>query len=197
MFGYKSIKYKFRQDDIPIHTSYLIVAICLFLSCVNKKDQLTKEEEEFSGKIISIIDGDTYELLDNDNKTIRIRMEGIDAPEKGMPYCNVAKKYLSSLCFGKKIRLDGNRKDRNERIIAYSYLEDSTELSHEMVKAGLAWHFKKYSSDSSLANLEIEARNLGLGLWKDKNPTPPWEIRKLHREGISTIDSFNFESEND
>lgn len=185
----------FRNNLVTIY-SILYTIIFLLFSCNNNTPQVSYANNN-SGKIISIIDGDTYELLDNDNKTIRIRMEGIDAPEKGMPFCNVAKKYLSSLCFGKKIILDGNKKDRNGRIIAYSYLGDSTELSHEMVKAGLAWHFKKYSSDSSLANLEIEARNLGLGLWKDKNPIPPWEIRKLHREGISTIDSFNFESEND
>jgi len=186
----------FRINLVIISSILYSTIFLLLLSCNNNTQQVTLAKKT-SGKIIGIIDGDTYDLLTEDNKTIRIRMEGIDAPEKGMPYCNVAKKHLSSLCYGKKITLDGNKKDRNGRIIAYSYLDDSTELSHEMIKAGFAWHFKKYSSDSSLANLELEARNLVLGLWKDKNPIAPWEIRKLHREGISTKDSFKLKNANE
>ncbi len=170
-----------------------ILLSIFFISACNNNSQKILFESDNSGIVIGIIDGDTYDILTETNKTLRIRMKGIDAPEKGMPYCNVAKKYLSSLCYGKRIKLDGNKKDRNGRIIAFSYLEDSTELSHEMVKAGLAWHYNKYSSDSCLANLEIEARRFGLGLWKDKNPIAPLEIRKLHRGGISTKNLFNLE----
>lgn len=60
-----------------------------------------------------------------------------------------------------------------------------------MIRAGFAWHFKKYSSDSDLSELEMEARNKKVGLWADDDPMPPWENRKLHRQGISTKDSFN------
>ncbi len=143
-----------------------------------------------TGKVISIIDGDTYDILLDGNKAIRVRMEGIDAPEKGMPFYKVAKKYLGKLCFEKDIRLEITGTDNRERTLAFSYLQDGSELSHEMIKAGLAWHFKKYSSDASLSNLEIEAKNSKLGLWADNNPMPPWKNRKLHREGISTKDSF-------
>ncbi len=118
-------------------------------------------------------------------------MEGIDAPEKGMPYYRVAKKYLGELCYGKHVRLEPTGKDIHGRTLAFSYLDDGSELSHEMIKAGLAWHFKKYSSDSGLANLEIEARNSRVGLWADENPMPPWENRSLHRNGVSTKDSFD------
>lgn len=144
-----------------------------------------------SGKVISIIDGDTYDILLEGKKTMRVRMEGIDAPEKGMPFYRVAKNYLGKLCFEKRVRLDIQSKDMHGRTIAYSYLDNGLELSHEMVKAGLAWHFKKYSNDSSLANLEIKARNLRLGLWTNPHPMSPWKNRKLHRAGISTKDSFN------
>jgi micrococcal nuclease len=118
-------------------------------------------------------------------------MEGIDAPEKGMPFYRVAKNFLGKLCFGKYVRLEVTGKDNHGRTLAFSYLDDGSELSHEMIKAGLAWHFKKYSTDSVLSNLEIEARNSKLGLWAENNPMPPWEDRRLHREGISTKDSFN------
>ena len=81
--------------------------------------------------------------------------------------------------------------DNHGRTLAFSYLDDGKELSHEMIKAGLAWHFKKYSSDSVLSNLEKEAIKLRLGLWADQNPMSPWENRRLHRSGISTKDSFH------
>jgi len=83
-------------------------------------------------------------------------MEGIDAPEKGMPFYRVSKDYLSGLCFNQLVSLDSTGKDDN-RILAYSYLEDGRELGQEMLKSGMAWHFKKYNSDSILAQLEIEA----------------------------------------
>jgi len=120
-------------------------------------------------------------------------MAGIDAPEKGMPYYRVSKKYLGQLCFKKTIRLEIENKDNHGRTVAFSYLEDGTELSHEMIKAGLAWHFKKYNNDSELAQLEIEARNSKTGIWSDENPMAPWENRKLHRNGISTKDAFEIQ----
>lgn len=154
-----------------------------------------KEVLATTGKVISILDGDTYDILLDGKRMIRIRMEGIDAPEKGMPFYRVAKKFLGDLCFEKNVRLEIHGKDNHERTLSFSYLEDGRELSHEMIKAGLAWHFKKYSSDTSLSNLEIEAHNLRIGLWKDNNPMPPWVNRRLHREGVSTKDSFNIKED--
>ncbi|MGN6803412.1 MAG: thermonuclease family protein [Ginsengibacter sp.] len=175
-------------DNLVMKACNLMLWICI-LSCVNnsaRKKQMRYQE----GKVIKIVDGDTYDILINGNKTRRIRMEGIGAPEKGMPFYKVAKNYLGRLCFKKNIRLAVEGKDLHGRTIAYSYLDDGRELSHEMVKAGLAWYFRKYSSDSSLSRLEDTARIMRLGLWKEQRPMAPWEDRKLHREGISTKDSF-------
>jgi endonuclease YncB( thermonuclease family) len=183
-----------RSDYINI---FLLLSLVFCSSCHSKSreklisNSATKISSPDYGKVIKIIDGDTYDILLEGNKTLRIRMEGIDAPEKGMPFYRVAKNYLGELCFGKNVHLKILDKDMHDRTVAYSYLDDRRELSHEMIKAGLAWHFTKYSSDTTLANLEIQARNLKLGLWIDKNPMPPWEDRKLHREGISTKDSLN------
>lgn len=143
------------------------------------------------GKVIRIIDGDTYDILLAGNKSVRIRMQGIDAPEKGMPFYKAAKKHLSDLCFGKDIWLEIRETDRYGRKIAFSHLADGTELSQEMIKAGFAWHFKKYNNDFDLAELEVKARESKIGLWADKSPMPPWENRALHRNGASTKDSFN------
>lgn len=151
--------------------------------------------ENATGRVVAILDGDTYDILLEGNKTVRVRMEGIDAPEKGMPFYKVAKKHLSDLCFGKQVTLKNTGIDNHDRTLAFSYLEDGTELSHEMLKVGLAWHFKKYNSDVDLAQLETEARNAKIGIWQDENPMPPWENRALHRSGVSTKDSFNIKSE--
>lgn len=169
----------------------LVVRICLvscllFTSCGNRSNI----KDHVSGKVISIIDGDTYDLLIQGNRTIRIRMEGIDAPEKGMPFYQISKKYLSQLCFNKLVFLKITDKDQYNRYLGYTYLDDGTELSQEMIKAGLAWHFIKYNSDSTLSRLEFEARNQKKGLWVDENPMTPWDNRSLHRQGISTKDSF-------
>ncbi len=166
-----------------------LFALLLF-SCNNSSQEVSSSNST-SGKVIAIIDGDTYDILLDGNKTVRIRMEGIDAPEKGMPFYRVAKKYLGELCFEKNVRLEIHDTDSRGRKIAFTYLDDGTEISHEMIKAGLAWHFTKYNKDEDLATLEVQARESKLGLWTDESPMPPWDNRSLHRNGISTKDSFD------
>lgn len=176
---------------------FVLISISI-IACTSKSGKIPSLEKgsTVSGKVISIIDGDTYDALLPSNKTIRVRMEGIDAPEKGMPFYQKSKKYLSSLCFNKQVKIKITGTDNYDRFLAYAYLEDSKELSQEMIKAGYAWHFKKYNSDTVLSNLEIEAKNLKKGLWSEENPMAPWTNRSLHRQGISTKDSFNIEEKN-
>jgi len=179
----------------------LIWMLLLFTSIIacnsesNRKQPL-KKGSIVSGKVIAIIDGDTYDILIPGNKTIRVRMEGIDAPEKGMPFYQKSKKHLSDLCFHKQVKIKITGVDNYKRFLAYSYLEDGKELSHEMIRAGFAWHFKRYNSDCNLSELELDAKKQRKGLWMDENPMAPWENRKLHRVGISTNDSFNIEENN-
>lgn len=184
----------------------LILLICNIIACISchsKSGQRIRNQNInnppvadnnsfITGKVIGIIDGDTYDLLLEGNVPIRIRMEGIDAPEKGMPYYKVSKNYLAQLCFNKIIKLKQTGKD-GDRIIGFSYLVDGTEIGHEMIKAGLAWHAKKYNSDEDLAKLEIEARNARRGLWSQDNPMSPLRNKQLHKQGISTKDSFKLE----
>lgn len=170
----------------PLFYLFLILSFLTIQSCQSGRMRTNTTSDEISGKVISIVDGDTYDLLLNDNSTIRIRMAGIDAPEKGMPFYRVAKDYLGSLCFNKVVKVEITDIDAHGRKIAFSYLSDSIELSREMLKAGLAWHFKKYDSNPELAALENEARLNKTGVWSQPDTTPPWEIRKLRRQGIST-----------
>lgn len=151
--------------------------------------------EIIEGRVIGIIDGDTFDLLNDNHKTYRIRMEGIDAPEKGMPFYQVSKKHLGSLCFGQRVAVQITQTESGNRKIGFTFLSSGNELSHEMIRAGLAWHFVKYNSDRDLAALEQEARKERRGLWKDPNPLPPWEIRKIRRSGQSTKELFNITEE--
>lgn len=155
------------------------ILLFLFLvttGCYQSKDAAT--QAELTGKVIKIMDGDTYDILLDNHTTTRIRMEGIDTPERGMAFYKVAKDYLGSLCFGKVVRIEQTSTDWYGRIIAKTYLENGDELGLLMIEAGYAWHFGKYSSDVQLATAEVEARNKRLGLWKDVNPVAPWDWRK-------------------
>ena len=173
----------------------LLFLIVFTFSCYFKSEERRNinNNDYIFGKVIRIWDGDTYDLLTDDNRTIRIRMEGIDAPEGGMPFYKVSKNYLGELCFGKRVKFKSTGKDHYGRYLGFTYLDDGTELCHEMIKAGLAWHYKKHNSDDDLASLEIEAQNAKLKIWSNKDPIPPWEIRRLRRQGISTRDSLNRE----
>jgi endonuclease YncB( thermonuclease family) len=164
----------------------IIICLLMAISCHSNNTK----QNYITGKVVKILDGDTYDLLLDDETTVRIRMDGIDAPEKGMPFSKKARTYLGELCKEQTIDVEKTGEDQHGRILGLSYLEDGRELGAEMLKSGLAWHYKKYNSDFKLAALENEARQAKRGLWKDPNPMPPWENRKLHRQGISTKDTF-------
>ena len=164
----------------------IIICSIVLLSC----NRNNTEQDLICGQVVKVLDGDTYDLLLEDNTTIRIRMDGIDAPEKGMPFSKKARKYLGDLCKNQTIKVEKTKEDHYGRILGFSYLEDGRELSREMLKAGYAWHYKQYNSDSELADLEEEARLAKRGLWQDKNPMAPWENRKLHRQGVSTKGTY-------
>lgn len=132
-------------------------------------------------RVIGIKDGDTVELLMNGMPQV-VRLSNIDCPEKKQPFGNNAKQFVSDLCFGKMVEVSGNgKKDRNKRLIAEIILSNGKNLNKELVKNGLAWHFKKYSKDNSYDILEKQAQKLNIGLWKDKNPIAPWDWRKSRR----------------
>ena len=162
---------------------YQLLLLFVFYSCTAAVSD-SSSSQQFGGhsgtigRVVHIVDGDTYDLLTDENEKIRVRMEGIDTPERGMPYYRVAKDYLGELCRDKLVMLVGSEKDRYGRTLGYSYLEDGTELGEAMIAAGMAWHFKKYNDSDKLAELEIDARSKRLGLWKDENPMPPWEKRR-------------------
>jgi micrococcal nuclease len=129
------------------------------------------------GKAVRIIDGDTFDLLVG-NTTHRIRLAGIDAPEKKQDYSNASKLLLGNLCSNQTLTVVVTDVDRNKRKIAEIYTEQKLWINKEMVAKGMAWHFKKYSSNKELANAELQARKQKIGLWSLVNPVAPWDWRK-------------------
>lgn len=183
------------------HFVWLFFLYILLTSCENtgrKHNNSRKNVESTivkSNRVVKILDGDTYDLLISENKTIRIRMDGIDAPEKGMPFGNKAKTYLGELCKGKTITVNINKTERFGRIISFSHL-DNGELGCEMLEAGLAWHYKKYNSDPKLAELEHSARVNRKGLWVElPYVIPPWIVRRLNKKGYETQDIYKAQRE--
>ena len=133
--------------------------------------------EVLTGKVVSIADGDTFTILDANNKQRKIRLHGIDAPEKRQPFGTVSKKRLSELVFGKEVRVEKRSTDRYKRIVAIVYA-DSININETMIAEGMAWHFTRYDQDPAWSALEARARSNKSGLWKDAHPVAPWEWRK-------------------
>jgi len=99
---------------------------------------------DFNGLVVGILDGDTITVPHND-KGERIRLYGIDAPEKGQAFGNRAKQFVSALAFGKEVKVEAKGKDRYGQTVADVILPDGSNLNREIVKAGFAWWFRKYA----------------------------------------------------
>lgn len=130
----------------------------------------------FQAKVVAIADGDTCTVLTADNTQIKIRLAGIDTPEKSQAFGTKAKQALSDKVFGQTVDVKEQSKDRYGRTVADLYL-GTRWVNLEMVTEGWAWHYKQYSKDKQLAAAEQVARMGKLGLWADKTPQPPWEFR--------------------
>lgn len=145
----------------------LVISILLFLS----------PQISFEGKVISVIDGDTIEVL-KDGSAVRIRLNGIDCPEKTQAFGSRAKQFTSGMIYGQLVTVKEKELDRYGRTIADVYLQDGTWLNKALIDSGYAWHYKAYSKDQVLSNAEIQAKKSKIGLWIDPAPVAPWEFRK-------------------
>ena len=146
---------------------------------------------EFVGKVVGVIDCDSIRFIQS-GKAKPIRLLGIDCPEKRQPFSTRAKEYTSQLAFGQEVTVYGDRRDRYGRLLAEVVLQDGRSRSQELLKAGLAWWFRKYSNDLRLAALERQAQIAKKGLWMEPHPMPPWEWRKGMRSTRNrTISSLN------
>jgi micrococcal nuclease len=148
--------------------------------------------ESYTGKCIGVTDGNTISVM-RSGKAVKIRLEGIDCPEQGQDFGTKARQFTSDLVFGKDVEVKEYNLDRNGRMVARIYVAGG-DLSLELVRAGLAWHFKKYSSDPVQAEAEVEARKAKAGLWSMPGAMPPWEWRRVRRRRSELVLPFRSET---
>jgi endonuclease YncB( thermonuclease family) len=153
-----------------------------YLSILLSTAQLSAIAEIINGKVIGVADGDTVTVLDSAKVQYKIRLTGIDAPEKAQPYGQVSKKSLSDLVFNKDVEISWEKRDRYQRILG-KVLLDKQDICLEQVKRGMAWHYKQYQRDQSQEDrtsydlAEKKAREAKLGLWSDDAPVEPSKFR--------------------
>lgn len=143
------------------------------------------QADELRGKVVSIADGDTITVLDADKVQHRIRLEGIDAPEKKQAFGTKSKERMTEKVAGEEVIVQWTKKDQYGRILGDVRL-GKRHINLEMVQDGLAWHYKQYSKSKELADAEDAARKAKKGIWSEKEPMPPWEFRKAGREAAKS-----------
>jgi micrococcal nuclease len=148
----------------------------------------TLHAQTITGKVVGVADGDTVTVLQNQNQ-YKIRLYGIDTPEKGQDFGNRAKQFTSDLIFGKEVRVIEKDVDRYGRVVGMIYIGNIC-VNEEIVREGLAWVYDYYCKDSvcrEWAGLEAQARQSSIGLWSHPDPIPPWDYRKGDRGGAKVI----------
>jgi endonuclease YncB( thermonuclease family) len=136
----------------------------------------------FVGTVVGVQDGDTIEVLDSSKHPHRIRLAGIDAPEKAQPFGQRSKQNLSGLVFGKRVEVDGEKTDKYGRTVG-KVLMNGIDANLAQVGGGFAWHYTQYASEQTASDhalyaaAEDVARGAHLGLWRDPKPMAPWDWR--------------------
>ena len=154
----------------------LAVALALFYV-------LSASAEELVGKVVRVADGDTITVLDAGNQQHKIRLMGIDAPEKGQPYGNKSRDSLASMVAGRNVTVEWHKRDRYGRLVGQVFA-DTHDVGLVQIERGMAWHYKQYAREQrhddaqAYAGAEVEAKAVRRGLWAEPGAAPPWEWRK-------------------
>lgn len=142
----------------------------------------TANAEAITGRVVGVADGDTITVLDGDKVQHKIRLAGIDAPEKKQPFGQRSKQSLSDLVFAKSVTVETDKLDKYKRNVG-KVLVGGVDANLEQVKRGMAWHYKAYEREQSPADrkaysdAEDAAKAARRGLWADTEPVPPWDFR--------------------
>ena len=131
---------------------------------------------EWTGTVVSISDGDTLTVLNTNKQQVKIRLVEIDAPESKQAFGTQSKQSLADLCFQKPSVVADQGLDKYKRTLGRIKC-NGVDANAEQVKRGMAWAYRQYLTDQTIANLEETAKKERIGLWADDEPTPPWEFR--------------------
>ena len=150
---------------------------------------------DITGRVVSVTDGDTIKVLDNTNTQHKVRLTGIDAPERGQPFGTKSKDHLAFMVAGKKVFVESDKNDRYGRVLGKVWVQPSDcstcaktlDVNHAQVLAGMAWWYRYYAKEQSpqdrgrYESAEDEAKKRKWGLWVDPNPISPYDWRKGKR----------------
>ena len=151
-----------------------LLSVCVLI-CLT----LVANAEILNGTVVGISDGDTITVLDKLSKQYKVRLMGIDAPEKSQAFGNEAKQTLSNYIYNKEVSVEYKKLDKYKRIIGKVTL-DGQDICLQMIVDGMAWHYKAYEKDQTKTDkelyreAEVKAREVNLGLWYEKQPVSPW-----------------------
>lgn len=141
------------------------------------------------GRVVGVSDGDSVTVIDAKKTQFKIRLAGIDAPEKAQAYGQKAKESLSDLVFGKQVDVEWSKQDRYGRTVGKIML-GGVDINLEQIKRGMAWHYKQYQNEQSeedrvtYSKFENIARDKKMGLWRDLFPIEPAIFRQKKKQAL-------------
>ena len=153
------------------------IAITFLLAILS---QFLLSADTLEGRVVRVSDGDTITLLDAANTQSKIRLNGIDAPEKSQAFGEASRQNLARYIAGKSVRVEWKKRDRYGRILGTIFIDD-LDVNLQQLKDGYAWHYKQFDSNPAYAAAEAAAKEKRLGLWAGKDPVNPSDWRKNKR----------------
>ena len=173
------------------HAGFLLLITLLLITLLLSPPALS----DISGRVVAVTDGDTIKVLDADNVQYKVRLKGIDAPERGQPFGKASRNHLAFMVAGKEVRVVSSGEDRYGRVLGKVWVQPADcpscgktlDANHAQVLAGMAWWYRYYASEQSpedrgrYESAEDEARARGWGLWADPEPISPYEWRRDNR----------------
>jgi len=162
---------------------------------------------DISGKVVAVTDGDTIKVLDSNSVQYKVRLTGIDAPEKAQPFGNASRNHLASMVAGKNVRIESSKTDRYGRVLGKVWVQPrdcsscgkTLDANHAQILSGMAWWYRYYAKEQPpedrgrYESAEDEAKKRKLGLWSESNAIPPWAWRKGQRTPTTNVAATNFQ----
>ena len=143
----------------------IVAATPVLLGAQSRQELLSLLGKTVSGTVISIADGDTVRLrLDGRGQIIRVRLEGVDAPERGEPFSVQSRNATRVMLFQKRVQAKATDVDKFDRLVARLSV-NGADSSVQLVESGLACHFTRFANDPLLAQAQLAARSAGRGFW--------------------------------
>jgi endonuclease YncB( thermonuclease family) len=166
-----------RPPTISVTPTKWVLALCLLLFPIS-----IPAAETFTARVVSVADGDTITILTADHRQVKVRLYGIDCPERKQPWGNRARQATTDAVMGKEVNVHPISTDRYGRTVALVAAPGREMLNSWLVKEGLAWMYPAYCKRADICDrlreLETAAGTAGKGLWADEEPVEPWVWRK-------------------